>query len=139
MSIGIHPCNAVPTDFDPLSLAADCQIEQVRAIGETGLDFYYEHIARDVQIKQFEGHMALARQLNLPLIIHIAVRGKKRLRCCVHEAREVGGVLHCFTETWDMAKAGLDLGFYISFSGIVTFKNALELQRLREKCHWIGY
>jgi TatD DNase family protein len=101
----------------------------VVAIGETGLDYYY---GRDSIARQQDGfriHIAAARELGKPLIVHTRDAREDTLRILEREgAAEVGGVLHCFTEDWAMAERALALNFYISFSGIVTFKNAKQIQ-----------
>ncbi len=99
------------------------------AIGETGLDYHYNDGDLDWQRARFRIHIDAARRCGKPLIIHTR-DGPGRHHRIMREAqaRDVGGVMHCFTENWDMAQQALDLGFYISFSGILTFKNAEQLR-----------
>lgn len=109
-----------------VSLAAH---PKVIAIGETGLDYYWHKDAPEWQRERFRRHIRAARQTGLPLVIHTRDAAADTLRLMAEEgAGEVGGVMHCFTETWEVASAALDLGFHISFSGIVTFKNALQIK-----------
>ena len=129
-SVGIHPNEAGGTDslFDDLArLSAQ---EGIVALGETGLD-YYRLEGQDVtrQQTQFRLHVAAARHVAKPLIIHTREAAADTLQILRDEhARDIGGVLHCFTESADFARQVLDLNFYISFSGIVTFKNAQALR-----------
>lgn len=133
ISTGLHPnetSDEEPTQEDYLRLAKD---KHVVAIGETGLD-YYRTDAKLLQQKRFENQIQVSKALNKPLIIHTRQAKDDTLGILKNQAaNEVGGVFHCFTEDWAMAKAGIDLGFKISFSGIVTFKNAIELQEVAKK------
>lgn len=132
-SVGVHPNEAPcsPTLFDDLTRLAS--LDRIVAIGETGLDYYRleEDGAPGVQQEGFRQHIAAARQTRKPLIIHTREAAADTLRILDEEgAAEVGGVLHCFTESLAVARAALDLNFYISFSGIVTFKNAETLREV---------
>jgi len=124
-SVGVHPdyeATSDPTEAELLQLS---QHPKVVAIGETGLDYYRLSEPLDWQRERFRRHIRVARQANLPLIIHTRQSVEDTLRILREEnAAEVGGVMHCFTESWEMAQAAIDLNFYISLSGIVTFKNA---------------
>jgi TatD DNase family protein len=101
------------------------------AIGETGLDYHYGQGDLEWQRRRFRTHIAAARVCGKPLIIHSRDAREDTIRILREEGADaVGGVLHCFTETWEMAKQGLDLGLYVSFSGIVTFKNAGSLREV---------
>jgi TatD DNase family protein len=103
----------------------------VVAIGETGLDYYRLNEPLDWQRERFRVHIRAARACGKPLIIHTRSAASDTLRIMREEgAEKAGGVMHCFTESWEVAQAALDLGFYISFSGIVTFKSAMELQQV---------
>ena len=106
--------------------------DKVVAIGETGLDYYYAKDALPAcSSKVFAGHIDIANELQKPLIIHTRDAKADTLDIMrAHNAENCGGVLHCFTEDWDMAKQAIDMGFYISISGIVTFKNATELKEV---------
>lgn len=132
-SAGVHPDNEgvrEPALADLLALAAR---PRVVAIGETGLD-YYRLNGRSLgemewQRERFRVHIRAARASDLPLVVHTRSASDDTLAILREEGAErAGGVFHCFTETKEVARAALDLGFYVSFSGILTFKNALELQ-----------
>ncbi len=128
-SVGVHPeapASTQPTVADLVERARD---PKVVAIGETGLDYYRLTEPFDWQRERFRIHIRAARACGKPLIIHTRAAAEDTLRLMREEGAEAaGGVMHCFTETADVARAALDLGFYISFSGIVTFRNAVELQ-----------
>ena len=107
---------------------------RVVAIGETGLDYYRVEGETEWQRERFRTHIRAARRLAKPLVIHTRASAQDTLRLMREEgAGDVGGVMHCFTETWDVARAAIDLGFHISFSGIVTFKNALPLKEVARR------
>ncbi len=130
-SVGVHPNETgagAPVFDDLVRLSGN---DRIVAIGETGLDYYrLKDPNVSFQQEQFRQHIAAARQVHKPLIIHTREAAADTLRILREEgASEVGGVLHCFTETQEFARQVLDLNFYISFSGIVTFRNA---QALRE-------
>ncbi len=100
-------------------------------MGETGLDYFYSPDNKLTQQQAFAAHIDVARQLNKPLIVHTRdARADTLALLKSHHAEECCGVLHCFTEDWPTAKAALDLGFYISFSGIMTFRNADALREV---------
>lgn len=128
-SVGVHPNerDVREPDVDELvSLAAD---PRVVAIGETGLDYYRSEGDLGWQHQRFRTHIQAARTARKPLIVHTREAAGDTLRLLREEnAQEAGGVMHCFTETWEVAQAALDLGFYISLSGIVTFKTADSLR-----------
>ena len=127
-SCGVHPLDQKDA-LDKTLLRQLAVDPKVVAIGETGLDYYYSEETKQVQLDSFVGHIEVARELKKPLIIHTRDARQDTLKLLKsHGADEVGGVLHCFTEDWQMAKAAIDLGFYISISGIATFKNAVELR-----------
>ncbi|MCG6976459.1 MAG: TatD family hydrolase [Acidiferrobacterales bacterium] len=133
-SVGVHPNEQEGRDpgvAELLSLAVD---EHVVAIGETGLDYYRTEEKMDWQHDRFRRHIEVAKQCGKPLIIHTRDSSKDTLKLMEEEgARDAGGVMHCFVEDWDTAKRAMDLDFYISFSGIVTFKNAKELQEVAKR------
>lgn len=134
VSIGVHPNEQHRRDPTPEELVELASDPRNVAIGETGLDYYRSEGDLDWQHRRFRNHVAAARACNKPLIIHTRDAREDTLEILRSEqARDVGGVLHCFTESWDMARVGLDLGFYISFSGIVTFKNADDLREVAAK------
>jgi TatD DNase family protein len=127
--VGVHPHDAKCLSDDMLvDLTALTQRPRVVAVGETGLDFHYMHSDRDVQREAFRRQIRLARERELPIVVHtraapddtIAILGEER-------AGEVGGIIHCFSEDRAFARRALDLGFDLSFSGIVTFKNATSI------------
>jgi len=133
-SVGLHPNEVVvkePTDAELVALASN---ERVVAIGETGLDYYRSEGDLTWQQNRFRTHIAAAKTIRKPIIVHSRAAKEDTIKILTNEsARDVGGVLHCFTEDWEMAQAAMDLGFYISFSGIVTFKNAVTLQEVAQK------
>jgi TatD DNase family protein len=133
VSCGVHPLDQKDVlDKDKLLRLANN--DKVVAIGETGLDYYYSKDTHQVQKDSFAGHIDVANELNKPLIIHTRDAKQDTLDIMrAHNAENCGGVLHCFTEDWEMAKQALDLGFYISISGIVTFRNAAALREVVEK------
>lgn len=133
-SCGVHPLNQnEPYDFAELrQLAAD---ERVIAMGETGLDYYYQQETKAQQQASFREHIRIGRDLNKPVIVHTRDAREDTLAILKEEKVEgCGGVLHCFTEDRDTAEKLLDMGFYISFSGIVTFRNA---ETIREAARYI--
>jgi TatD DNase family protein len=103
----------------------------VIAIGECGLDYFYDKSDRHAQRERYQAHIEAARQAGLPLVVHTRDAEEDTAEILTRAAREGGvtGVLHCFTGSADLARKGLDLGFYVSLSGIVTFKNAQDLQQ----------
>jgi TatD DNase family protein len=130
LSCGTHPLNQEDKVNKPL-LTELSKHERVIAIGETGLDYHYAPETKTLQQDAFRKHIQVAKELNKPLIIHTRAAQEDTLTIMREEgAEQVGGILHCFTESWEMAEQALALGFYISFSGIVTFKNASELREV---------
>jgi TatD DNase family protein len=127
-SVGVHPDYEDMQEPTADELAELATAPKVVAIGETGLDYYRLSEPLDWQRERFRTHIRAARSAGLPLIIHTRASAEDTLRILREErAEEVGGVMHCFTETWDVAQAAMDLNFHISMSGIVTFKNAATL------------
>ena len=133
-SVGIHPNTELKQEAtveDIISLASN---DEVVAIGETGLDYFRSEGDLEWQRDRFRTHIAAAKELDKPLIIHTREAKEDVIRILKEErADEVGGVMHCFVEDWETAKAAMDLNFLISFSGIVTFKNAKELQQVAKQ------
>ena len=128
-SVGVHPNDDAGDEPDEAWLLAGAAHPQVVAIGETGLDYFRTEGDTAFQRERFRLHIRAARTAQLPLIIHTRAAREDTLAVMREEgAEQVGGVMHCFTEDWTMAKAAIDLGFMISFSGIVTFKTATDLQ-----------
>lgn len=132
-SAGLHPSDVkgcVPTRDTLLTFINQ---PKVVAIGETGLDYHYNDTDLDAMRESFRLHIQLAKETQKPLIIHTRDAREDTIRIMQEEgAARAGGVMHCFTESLEMAQAALEMGFYISFSGIVTFKNAKELQVVAE-------
>lgn len=134
VSVGVHPNDQDRQEPTPEALAELAQHPKNVAIGETGLDYFRETGDMTWQQDRFRRHIRAARLADKPLIIHTRDARDDTIRILKEEgAEQVGGVLHCFTETWEMAQAGMALGFYISFSGIVTFKNAEELREVARR------
>jgi len=128
-TVGVHPDYTETPEPSVADLVAMAQTAKIVAIGETGLDYYRLQGDLEWQRERFRTHIRAAREASRPLVIHTRAAAADTIAIMREEhAGEAGGVMHCFTETWDVAKAALDLGFHISFSGIVTFKNAVELQ-----------
>ncbi len=128
-SVGVHPDYQDTPEPTVDQLSALGSHPKVVAIGETGLDYFRLKGDLEWQRERFRTHIRAARALNKPLIIHTREAAADTLKIMREEkANEAGGVMHCFTESWEVAAAAMDLGFYISFSGIVTFKNALGLK-----------
>ena len=132
-SVGVHPHEAdAHPDLGASALVEAADHPRVIAIGECGLDFYYDKSDRKAQQERFEAHIDAAFQTGLPLVVHTREAEAETAAILSEAVREKGvtGVLHCFTGSADLARTGLDLGFYISLSGIVTFKNAADLQAI---------
>lgn len=128
-TVGVHPLDLQPGVAPALDwLLAELNHPHVVAIGETGLDFHYEPEAAELQRQAFRLHLQAAQLTGKPVIVHTREARADTLALLREAALPQAGVLHCFTEDWPMAKAALDLGFYISLSGIVTFRNADALR-----------
>ena len=133
-SVGVHPTYVAGNLASVDDIATLAEDPNVIAVGETGLDFYQPNFDAERQEQQFRNHVRCARSINKPLIVHCRNSAGCLLKVLKEEgASKVGGVMHCFVEDWDTAKAAMDLGFYISFSGILTFKNATDLQEVSKK------
>lgn len=134
LTVGVHPNvheGQEPTVDELVALGAN---EKVIAIGETGLDYFRSSGDLSWQHQHFRCHIQAAKELKKPLIIHTREAKQDTLRILKEEnASEVGGIIHCFTEDWEFAEQALDLGFYISFSGIVTFNSAKSIQDVARK------
>jgi TatD DNase family protein len=131
-SAGVHPDERRDErEVTAAELVRMAQDPKVVAIGETGLDYFRVEGETDWQRERFRAHIRAAREARKPLVIHTRAAAEDTLRIMREEhAEEAGGVMHCFTETWEVAQAAMDLGFLISFSGIVTFKNAKPLREV---------
>lgn len=128
-SVGIHPCNLAECPFDEARLRQAAARPRVVALGETGLDYHYSAELAEQQKESFAGHLRLGSELGLPVIVHTRDAREDTLKILrEHADPKSAGVLHCFTESLEMAQAALELNFYISFSGIITFKSAEELR-----------
>lgn len=131
-SVGVHPTDGETDVYSEAQLIELAQHPKVVAIGETGLDYYRSQA--DVianQQENFRQHIRAARKVNKPLIIHTRMAAEDTIRIMQEEkAADVGGVMHCFTENWEVAQQALALNFYISISGIVTFKNADQVKEV---------
>jgi TatD DNase family protein len=136
-SVGVHPHEAdAHPDLGAAALVDKAGHPRVIAIGECGLDYYYDKSDRDAQRERFDAHIDAARQSGLPLVVHTRDAEEDTAEILSRAVKQggVSGVLHCFTGSAELARKGLELGFYISLSGIVTFKNARDLQ---ETAKWL--
>jgi TatD DNase family protein len=133
-SIGVHPDYEGVEEAGSATLVRLADHPKIVAIGETGLDYYRLKGDLAWQRERFRQHIRAARECGKPLIIHTREAAADTLKIMREErAGKVGGVMHCFTESWDVAAAAMDLGFHISFSGIVTFRNATALKEVAAK------
>jgi TatD DNase family protein len=133
-SVGVHPDYEGVEEPDAARLVELAQHPKVIAIGETGLDYFRLTGDLEWQRARFRNHIRAARECGKPLIIHTRSAAEDTLRLMAEEnAAGAGGVMHCFTETWEVAEAALAMGFYISFSGIVTFKNAKQIKEVAQR------
>jgi TatD DNase family protein len=136
-SVGVHPHEADShPDLGSSALVEAANHARVIAIGECGLDYYYDKSDRQAQRERFEAHIEAARETGLPLVVHTREAEEDTTEILTSAVKEKGvtGVLHCFTGSAELARVGLDLGLFISLSGIVTFKNARDLQ---ETAKWL--
>lgn len=130
-SVGVHPDYEALEEPSVARLVELAQHPKIVAIGETGLDYYRLTGDLEWQRERFRNHIRAAKECGKPLIIHTRSAAEDTLRLMAEEgAGEAGGVMHCFTENWEVAQAALEMGFYISFSGIITFKNALQIKEV---------
>lgn len=127
-AVGWHPQDAVTMKEEDLDWIAElCRHEKVVAIGEIGLDYYWDTSPRDVQHAVFRKQIGLARELGMPIVIHNRDAHEDTVRILREEkAHEVGGVMHAFSGSWETAKLCLNMGFHLSFGGPITFKNAKQ-------------
>lgn len=136
LSVGVHPNETCDPDEEPDAgrLTELAHHSRVIALGETGLDYFRSEAASSWQKSRFAAHIEAAKTVNKPIIVHCRDAAADTLSILRGEdARDCGGVMHCFVEDWTTARAVLDLGFYISFSGIVTFKSATDLREVAKK------
>ncbi|WP_067864826.1 TatD family hydrolase [Neptuniibacter marinus] len=130
-SVGVHPLSASEEAVDIRDLIERAEREKIIAIGETGLDYFYQKDTQEPQQESFKNHLLAAGQLRLPTIIHTREAQQDTISLIkAHGNLDSAGVMHCFTESLEMAKASLDLNYMISFSGIITFKNAADLREV---------
>jgi len=130
-SVGVHPTEILAQEPTVAELVTLANHPKVVALGETGLDYYREESNKEIQQERFRSHIRAAKQVNKPLIVHTRQAQEDTIQILTEEgAAEVGGVMHCFTEDWAMAQKAMQLNFYISFSGIVTFQNAKSLREV---------
>jgi len=133
-SVGIHPNTTCETEATVEELVSFADHPKVIAIGETGLDYYRSEGDLTWQHERFRTHIEAAKQTQKPLIVHTREAKADTLQTLKSEnARDVSGIMHCFVEDWETAKKAMDMNFYISFSGIVTFKNAKVLHEVAKK------
>ena len=133
-SIGVHPLEHESRAPAPDELLRYAAHDKIVALGETGLDYYYSTDHKTLQQERFALHLQAAGQAELPVIVHTREARDDTLSMIrTYGNLNTAGVLHCFTETWEMAKAAMDMNFMISISGIVTFKNATKLQDVVKK------
>jgi TatD DNase family protein len=133
-SVGVHPNVVGKREPSVEELAELAAHREVVAVGETGLDYYRHRNDPEAQQARFRHHIRAARLADKPLIVHTRQARADTLRILREErAQEVGGVFHCFTEDWPTAQEAMDLGFYVSFSGIVTFQNAQEVRSVAKR------
>ena len=134
-TVGVHPEYTDTEEPDVERLTALAGHPKVVAIGETGLDYYWQKDKPEWQRERFRTHIRAARACNKPLVVHTRESAEDTLRILEEEGADtVGGVMHCFTESWSIAQKALELGFYISLSGIVTFKNAALVKEVAQNC-----
>jgi TatD DNase family protein len=124
--LGVHPHNAKEIDDQTYTMLKElCKNEKVRAYGEIGLDFFRNLSPRDIQLRRFREQIGLAKELGLPIVVHDREAHQETMEILKSEkAEECGGIIHCFSGDNEMAKVCMDMGFYISIPGSITFKNA---------------
>lgn len=133
-SVGVHPLDVESGLASEQQLIEWGKHPKVVALGESGLDYYYSDESKQVQQESFAVHLRAAKQAKLPVIVHTRDARQDTLDLIAeHGCQESAGVLHCFTESWEMAEAAMDMNYYVSISGIVTFKNAEALRDVARK------
>jgi len=134
LAAGVHPHQAKDFQKEFAGQLEDLAGQKtIKAVGEIGLDFHYNLSDPDIQVSVFRDQLRTAQELDLPAVIHSRNTASQIVECLEKEHFSKGGVLHCFTEDWDMAKKILDRNFYISFSGILTFPKAFDLRETARK------
>lgn len=132
LTLGVHPLDHQQA-VDTTTLMQWCSRPEVIAVGETGLDYHYQPETRQLQLESFAQHLAAADELGKPVIVHTRAAQDDTLELMRHQRSDSAGVLHCFTESWEMASQALDMGYYVSISGIVTFRNAGNVREVAKK------
>lgn len=133
-AVGVHPEECAPLDNEKMNYIRNmAKEEKVVAIGEIGLDYYWDEPDRTIQKKWFEAQIDLAREVDLPMIIHSRDAAKDTLEIMkAHKSEKIGGVIHCFSYGKEMAREFLNMGYYLGVGGVVTFKNAVKLKEVVE-------
>ena len=133
-AIGVHPNEVEELDEDGIAwLKENCALSKIVAVGEIGLDYYWDEPDRDIQKKWFVRQLELAREVKLPVVIHSRDAAKDTLDIMkAFHAENLGGVIHCFSYTKEMAREYLSMGFYLGIGGVLTFKNARKLKEVVE-------
>lgn len=132
-TVGVHPHESEHESISPEDIVNCAVRSKVVGIGETGLDYYHKNSQVTAQLKSFRAHLEAAKKTKLPLIIHTRNAEADTLKILKENAGQGCGVLHCFTSSWDLAKKAIELGYFISFSGIVTFKNASDVRKVAKE------
>lgn len=129
-AIGVHPSDTAELDEENFAwLREQCKLEKCLAVGEIGLDYYWDEPDREIQKKWFIRQLQMARELQLPVVIHSREAAKDTIDIMKEQkAEDIGGVVHCYSYTKETAKTFLDMGFYFGIGGVVTFKNAKKLK-----------
>lgn len=134
VSAGMHPTHAPGDALSVETIIDYVKRKEVVAVGETGLDYFYQKDKPEWQKQRFRHHITAAKEVNKPVIVHTRDAAEDTIQIITEEsAKDCGGVIHCFTEDWAFAKLALDQGFYISFSGIATFKTAEQIREVVRK------
>jgi TatD DNase family protein len=133
--LGVHPHNAKEIDEETYPVLEElCQNEKVRAFGEIGLDFFRSLSPRDIQLKKFREQIGLAKELRLPIVVHDREAHRETMEILKSEkAEECGGIIHCFSGNYEMAEVCIEMGFYISIPGSITFKSAEGFREIVKK------
>ena len=133
--LGVHPHNAKEIDDQTYPVLRElCRDKKVRALGEMGLDFFRNLSPRDIQLRRFREQIGVARELGLPIVVHDREAHGETVEILKSEkAEECGGIIHCFSGDYEMAKVCMDMGFYISIPGTITFKNAEGFREIVKK------
>lgn len=129
-SAGVHPLQELPHEPTVEEIVRAAEDDLIVAVGETGLDYHYAADTRELQIERFRRHLQAAQEVNKPVIIHTREARQDTLDLLREHGPDAKGVLHCFTEDLDMAREGIRLGYYVSISGIVTFRNADQVREV---------